>query len=215
MIFHGKTFTSKVSLYDVCSAIAKYGFVASPYPIIISAEMHCSVTGQESVVKIMKDIFGDALISAPIGTDRDAGSEGSFDRLPSPEELRGRILFKVGSYLLCPESSVFIKDSVTQTKNLDLEKRESAIRGGDSREYSSTTETSSASDSDAAFEQPQQTHGRRIKRVMDSDAVKGVSILLGAIFNPQTVYHRLQRRFSEGRINRHSQCHQVSSIIAW
>jgi len=39
MIFHGKTLTSKVSLRQVCEAIKKYGFVASPYPIIISAEV--------------------------------------------------------------------------------------------------------------------------------------------------------------------------------
>jgi phosphatidylinositol phospholipase C delta len=90
MIFHGKTLTSKVPLRDVCHAIAKYGFVASPYPIIISAEMHCSVAGQECVVAILKEVFGDTLLDAPI-----AGERGKVERLPSPEQLKGRILFKV------------------------------------------------------------------------------------------------------------------------
>ena len=46
MIFHGKTLTSKVSLRDVCHAVAKYAFVASPYPVIISAEVHCGLAQQ-------------------------------------------------------------------------------------------------------------------------------------------------------------------------
>lgn len=93
MIFHGKTFTSKVPLRDVCHVIAKYGFVASPYPIIISAEMHCSVPGQDSVVKIMKEVFGDSLVQAPL--PREAGK---IETLPSPEDLKGRILLKVGRW---------------------------------------------------------------------------------------------------------------------
>ena len=47
MIFHGKTLTSKVALRAICEAIAKYAFVTSPYPIVISAEIHCSLGQQE------------------------------------------------------------------------------------------------------------------------------------------------------------------------
>lgn len=89
MIFHGKTFTSKVSLREVCHAIAKYGFVASPYPIIISAEIHCSVPQQDMMVEIMKEVFGDALVRAPVD------GRPKIQILPSPEELKGRILLKV------------------------------------------------------------------------------------------------------------------------
>lgn len=88
VIFHGKTLTSKVSLRDVCLAIAKYAFVTSPYPIIISAEIHCSVAQQEVVGEIMRGTFGEALVSAPL--EGRSGKEG----LPSPEELRGRVLLK-------------------------------------------------------------------------------------------------------------------------
>lgn len=86
-IFHGKTFTSKVSLREVCHAIRKYGFATSPYPIIISAEIHCSLAGQDAIADIMKEVFGDALVQTQ--------HEGRIDRLPSPEELKGRILLKV------------------------------------------------------------------------------------------------------------------------
>jgi phosphatidylinositol phospholipase C delta len=88
MIFHGKTFTSKVSLREVCTAIAKYAFVTSPYPVIISAEIHCGVAQQDMMVDIMCQVFGDALISAPID------GRPKIDVLPSPEDLKGRFLLK-------------------------------------------------------------------------------------------------------------------------
>ncbi|KAF8581199.1 PLC-like phosphodiesterase [Ramaria rubella] len=90
MIFHGKTLTSKVSLREVCAAIAKYAFVASPYPVIISAEIHCSLAQQDAVAEIMKSTFGAALVTAPLESHADAG----MDVLPSPEDLRGRVLLK-------------------------------------------------------------------------------------------------------------------------
>jgi hypothetical protein len=39
VVTHGKTLTSSVPLSSVCEAIMKYAFVASPYPVIISAEV--------------------------------------------------------------------------------------------------------------------------------------------------------------------------------
>ncbi|TFK21219.1 1-phosphatidylinositol-4,5-bisphosphate phosphodiesterase 1 [Coprinopsis marcescibilis] len=88
VIFHGKTLTSKVSLRDVCNAIMKYGFVTSPYPVLISAEVHCGIPQQEKMVDIMKEVFGDSLIEAPV--------EGRppLTRLPSPEDLKHKILLK-------------------------------------------------------------------------------------------------------------------------
>jgi phosphatidylinositol phospholipase C delta len=89
MIFHGKTFTSKVSLREVCHAIKKYGFVASPFPIIISAEVHCGLAGQDMIAEIMTAVFGETLVTAPVYGRPD------IEILPSPEELKGKILFKV------------------------------------------------------------------------------------------------------------------------
>ena len=90
MITHGGTLTSKLPLRDVCTAIAQYGFAMSPYPIIISAEMHCTLAGQEAVVKILHEVFGDMLVR------REEGDRCVVEKLPSPEELKGKILFKVG-----------------------------------------------------------------------------------------------------------------------
>jgi phosphatidylinositol phospholipase C, delta len=89
VIYHGKTLTTRVPLRDICQAIARYAFVASPYPIIISAEVHCGLSQQSLIASIMSDVFGDMLVKAPV--------EGrpKIDVLPSPEELKGRILLKV------------------------------------------------------------------------------------------------------------------------
>ena len=89
MIFHGKTFTSKVSLREVCEAIKKYGFVASPYPIIISAEVHCGLAQQDMIAEIMLRVFGDAMIQQPLE------GPSKIEALPSPEDLKGKILLKV------------------------------------------------------------------------------------------------------------------------
>ena len=89
-VFHRKTLTSKVSVRDICQAINKYAFVTSPYPVIISAEVHCSLEQQEMIGSIMRETFGDRLITCPL----DANWDESQD-LPSPERLKGRILLKV------------------------------------------------------------------------------------------------------------------------
>ena len=119
MVFHGKSFTSKVSLREVCEAILKYGFVASPYPIIISAEIHCSIGQQDLIAAIMMQVFGDKLVKMPTTTTMDGEEvresekgglvEGlvvmknnkkvEIEELPSPEQLKGRILLKVSFFL--------------------------------------------------------------------------------------------------------------------
>ena len=126
MIFHGKTFTSKVPLREVCKSIAKYGFVASPYPIIISAEVHCSLPQQELIAVIMIDVFGDTLVRMPPNE-----TKTKLEQLPSPEELKGKIMFK--------------------TKNLELTRSES-----NENEFALTSDpSSSASDSDVLVDASQ------------------------------------------------------------
>lgn len=92
-IYHGRTLTSKVSLTDVARAISRYAFVASPYPIIISAEIHCSLKQQDQAAEIIRREFGDALVTSTVD------GEVTIEALPSPERLKRRILFKVGCSL--------------------------------------------------------------------------------------------------------------------
>ncbi|KAJ3834610.1 hypothetical protein F5878DRAFT_568314 [Lentinula raphanica] len=111
-IFHGKTLTTKVSLREVCEAIMTYGFIASPYPLLISAEIHCGLVGQAQLVAIMKSVFQDRLVRRDetgtiVGITQTAQtsehtlslsevilSSSTIEQLPSPEELKGRILVK-------------------------------------------------------------------------------------------------------------------------
>ncbi|OCH90182.1 PLC-like phosphodiesterase [Obba rivulosa] len=126
VVYHGRTLTTKVSLRDTCSTIAKYAFVASPYPIIISAEIHCSLPQQDMVADIMREQFGDALVCAPVD-DRP-----QIEQLPSPEDLKGRVLLKAKNLYVTEKDGIREKEVVVDTE-------------------SSSTETS-ASDSDFAAE---------------------------------------------------------------
>ncbi|CAO1632645.1 unnamed protein product [Parajaminaea phylloscopi] len=87
-ITHGRTLTSKISFSDVVVAIAQYAFVASPYPLILSLEVHTDLAQQATMAKILREKLGDALV-----TRRLSASQGNA-QLPSPEQLRGRILVK-------------------------------------------------------------------------------------------------------------------------
>ncbi|KIK59879.1 hypothetical protein GYMLUDRAFT_44355 [Collybiopsis luxurians FD-317 M1] len=112
-IFHGKTLTSKIPLREVCEAIMTYGFIASPYPLIISAEIHCGLVGQRQLAKVMIDVFGDRLIrrdengvivGAPQPSHPENGQvllpESIIEQLPSPEQLKGKILVKTKNLLI-------------------------------------------------------------------------------------------------------------------
>lgn len=52
VVTHGGTLTSSVSVRSICHAINRYAFVSSDYPVIISAEIHCSVNQQKILVCI-------------------------------------------------------------------------------------------------------------------------------------------------------------------
>ena len=58
---HGRTMTSAIKFKDVIESIAKYAFVASPYPVVLSLEMHCSLPQQEKMAAMMIEIFGSKL----------------------------------------------------------------------------------------------------------------------------------------------------------
>jgi len=122
VIFHGKTLTSKVSLRDVCEAIAKYGFEASPYPLMISAEVHCGLAQQDRIVDVMLDVFGDALVQAPV--------EGrpEVKALPSPEDLKGKILLKA--------KNLHVVEKMAAAQAARAEKQQAALEV-----YTSTSES--------------------------------------------------------------------------
>ncbi|KAJ7623411.1 1-phosphatidylinositol-4,5-bisphosphate phosphodiesterase 1 [Roridomyces roridus] len=96
-VFHGSTLTSAVSVRDVCDAISKYAFISSPYPIILSCEVHCGLAQQDMLVDIFSKAFGSALVSAPVE------QHPKITMLPSPEALKGRILIKTKNLYIAAE----------------------------------------------------------------------------------------------------------------
>ncbi|KAL7865444.1 hypothetical protein SRHO_G00106910 [Serrasalmus rhombeus] len=87
VVYHGHTFTSKILFKDVINTVAKYAFKTSEYPVILSIENRCSVEQQKVMAQLLKDILGDMLLRTTID-----GKVPSV--LPSPEELKGKILVK-------------------------------------------------------------------------------------------------------------------------
>ncbi|XP_068606497.1 1-phosphatidylinositol 4,5-bisphosphate phosphodiesterase delta-3-A-like [Brachionichthys hirsutus] len=87
VIYHGHTLTSKIPLKEVIETIAQYAFKASPFPLILSLENHCSVEQQAVMAKHLRSILGSKLLTKPL-------SAQPLPDLPSPEELKGRILIK-------------------------------------------------------------------------------------------------------------------------
>ncbi|XP_011845507.1 PREDICTED: 1-phosphatidylinositol 4,5-bisphosphate phosphodiesterase gamma-2 [Mandrillus leucophaeus] len=86
IIYHGWTRTTKIKFDDVVQAIKEHAFVTSSFPVILSIEEHCSVEQQRHMAKTFKEVFGDLLLMKP--------TEASADQLPSPSQLREKIIVK-------------------------------------------------------------------------------------------------------------------------
>ncbi|XP_062813429.1 1-phosphatidylinositol 4,5-bisphosphate phosphodiesterase delta-1 isoform X2 [Anolis carolinensis] len=86
IIYHGYTLTSKILFSDAIKAIRDYAFKTSPYPVIISLENHCSLDQQKRIAHHLHTILKDMLLVAPIDPNANV--------LPSPEQLKGKILVK-------------------------------------------------------------------------------------------------------------------------
>uniref|UniRef100_A0A8D3BAA9 Phosphoinositide phospholipase C n=1 Tax=Scophthalmus maximus TaxID=52904 RepID=A0A8D3BAA9_SCOMX len=90
VIYHGHTLTTKIPFKDVVEAINRAAFVNTDMPVILSIENHCSLPQQRKMAEIFKTVFGERLVTRFLFE-----SDFSDDpHLPSPLQLRGRILLK-------------------------------------------------------------------------------------------------------------------------
>jgi phosphatidylinositol phospholipase C delta len=89
IIYHGHTLTSKILFKDVIECVRDVGFTVSPFPVVLSIEMHCSVPQQKRMADICKDILGsrDMLFTAVLPLDMSA-------ELPSPRSLSHKVIIK-------------------------------------------------------------------------------------------------------------------------
>ncbi|NWS59204.1 PLCH1 phosphodiesterase, partial [Chunga burmeisteri] len=93
VVHHGYTLTSKILFRDVAETINKYAFIKNEFPVILSIENHCSIQQQKKIAQYLKEIFGDKLDLSSVIT-------GDSRQLPSPQNLKGKILVK-GKKLPC------------------------------------------------------------------------------------------------------------------
>ncbi|XP_062047850.1 1-phosphatidylinositol 4,5-bisphosphate phosphodiesterase delta-4 isoform X4 [Lepus europaeus] len=116
IVYHGHTLTSRILFKDVLAAVAQYAFQTSDYPVILSLENHCSWEQQQSMARHLTEILGEQLLSTALDTQLPT-------ELPSPEDLRGKILVK--GKKLTPEEELEDKEeaeSVLETgQGLELE----------------------------------------------------------------------------------------------
>lgn len=110
-VTHGYTRTTSVPFVDVIKAINRCAFDASPYPVILSLEVHCNPVQQARMVHIMKEnIPSERLLTIPLAEHTDT--------LPSPEELKWKLLIKVKATNPQPSLSLFIETaSVTRKRS--------------------------------------------------------------------------------------------------
>ncbi|PYI06865.1 1-phosphatidylinositol-4,5-bisphosphate phosphodiesterase 1 [Aspergillus sclerotiicarbonarius CBS 121057] len=87
IVSHGRTMTTSVLFADCITVINRYAFISTDFPLILSLEVHCNPEQQLAMVRIMKETFKDQLVLEPLLTNTFV--------LPSPEELKRRILVKV------------------------------------------------------------------------------------------------------------------------
>jgi phosphatidylinositol phospholipase C delta len=91
IVYHGFTLTTKIMFRDVLRVIRSHGFVATPYPLILSFENHCSKAQQDKMAQYLKEILGDMVL-------RYMGGRKS-ESLPSPEQLKYRVLIKGSNHV--------------------------------------------------------------------------------------------------------------------
>ncbi|KAI0402013.1 phosphatidylinositol-specific phospholipase C [Xylaria palmicola] len=95
VVKHGRALTNAISFREVINTVHKYAFTASPFPLWVSLEVHCNATQQEIMAETMKEIFGSRLVTEPL-----PAKDVSSDKLPTPEQLKNRVLIKVkGTHL--------------------------------------------------------------------------------------------------------------------
>jgi Phosphatidylinositol-specific phospholipase C, X domain/Phosphatidylinositol-specific phospholipase C, Y domain len=88
-VLHGYTLTKDVSFRAVCNAIRESAFIATDLPVIVSLEVHACLEQQEIMIDIMKEAWKGMLV------DISEASDEQIDHLPSPDQLRKKILIKV------------------------------------------------------------------------------------------------------------------------
>ncbi|KIW00601.1 uncharacterized protein PV09_07799 [Verruconis gallopava] len=132
-VTHGWTLTQHIPFKDVCETIRdvvdheqSQSFEQQghrPSPVLISLENHCGPQGQLRMVEIMKEVFGDRLLSKPVRDKGHRAQAGMPDDSISLAELGNKIVLIVEYHF--PEEKV---ESGEEESDLDDDEREELRR---------------------------------------------------------------------------------------
>lgn len=101
VIYHGHTRTSKILFSDALESIHRYAFAVSPYPVILSLEVHTSPNQSDVLAATLKKVFGSLLLM--------------WSEVPThaytPDSLKHRIIVKWKSAEVDDNGSVISNES--------------------------------------------------------------------------------------------------------
>lgn len=86
IVYHGGTLTSRIKFKDIIVACKNFGFQTSPYPIILSFEMHCKAPQRIRIGQILHDVLGSSAMWVP--------NSNTTTAVPSPNELKYKFVIK-------------------------------------------------------------------------------------------------------------------------
>lgn len=159
IIKHGYTLTTHIYFRDVIvDAVQPYAFHASDSPLILSIENHCSVSQQRRMASCLREVLGDCLYDVAVDTRLEA--------LPSPADLRGRILIKMKKLSVHMESvvSMPVCGGLDDRGSCDQLALESSGYGGD-RDSESFSNIESSSSIDEAATSTNTAQPYRVKKL--------------------------------------------------
>lgn len=194
VVCHG-ALTAAIPLVNVFKVIRKYAFISSPFPLIVSLEIHCNKENQKIINNNLKEIFNDLLYLT--------NSDETI--LPSPLELRHKIIVKAKKpkNLILDSSGITTLVSrngssndenlfsFTSSQNDDSEESNSTASSPPLSLFASSVNVKSDSTSSAYVAEP--TNFNRIKRI---GHLKGRTPVIKEILDNSTIHGLKYRNFS-------------------
>uniref|UniRef100_A0AC35TZW9 Phosphoinositide phospholipase C n=1 Tax=Rhabditophanes sp. KR3021 TaxID=114890 RepID=A0AC35TZW9_9BILA len=206
MIYHGHTFTSKISFRQVVDIIKKSAFVTSDLPVILSIENHCSLQQQAKMAQMFKTVLGEKLVTKFLFED----DFTSNAHLPSPNQLRNRILIKNKKLVSEPQygPSPYFECNQSCEDEINVNDRKqsknsigSSVEDEDNIDFFNDEIDNIDEDSESSSETESPKEIRYINKLNPTDRTEIVNSKKNSLKNNMKIDFNEQRLMSDQRIN--------------